>query len=34
VLPINELAKNVGLNIPSFLGTPTAETKPEPKAGA
>ncbi|MBK8477397.1 MAG: flotillin family protein [Opitutaceae bacterium] len=32
VLPINELAKNVGLNLPSFLGTPTTETKPEPKA--
>ncbi|HLP02639.1 MAG TPA: SPFH domain-containing protein [Opitutaceae bacterium] len=29
VLPINELAKNVGLNLPSFLGTPTAETKGE-----
>lgn len=38
VLPINELAKNVGLNLPSFLGTPAAETpsaaKPEPKAKA
>ena len=34
VLPINELAKNVGLNLPSFLGTPTAETKPEPKPKA
>ncbi len=31
VLPINELAKNVGLNLPSFLGTPCAETKPEAK---
>ena len=34
VLPINELAKNVGLNLPSFLGTPAAGTKPEPKPGA
>ena len=34
VLPINELAKNVGLNLPSFLGTPSAETKPEPKPKA
>ena len=35
---IGELAKNVGLNLPSFLGTPAAETppvaKPEPKAKA
>ncbi len=31
VLPINELAKNVGLNLPSFLGAPCAETKPEAK---
>jgi len=29
VLPINELAKSVGLNLPSFLGT---ETKPAPSA--
>lgn len=26
VLPLNELAKNVGLNLPAFLGTPGAET--------
>jgi flotillin len=31
VLPINELAKNVGLNLPSFLGTACAATKPEGK---
>ena len=31
VLPINELAKSVGLNLPSFLGT---EAKPEPTAPA
>ena len=27
VLPINELAKSVGLNLPSFLGQPGSETK-------
>jgi flotillin len=41
VLPINELAKSVGLNLPSFLGTeakaaattpPAANAKPEDKA--
>jgi flotillin len=28
VLPINELAKSVGLNLPSFLATPGVETPP------
>ncbi len=32
VLPINELAKNVGLNLPSFLGTPTADEVKKPSA--
>ncbi|MFT3830426.1 MAG: SPFH domain-containing protein [Opitutaceae bacterium] len=32
VLPINELAKNVGLNLPSFLGTPSAEPKLDDRA--
>ena len=30
VLPINELAKSVGLNLPSFLGTTPLEA---PKSG-
>jgi flotillin len=30
VLPINELAKSVGLNLPSFLGQNQAETAPAP----
>lgn len=32
VLPINEVARSVGLNLPAFLGTPTSEPKADPKA--
>jgi flotillin len=36
VLPLNELAKSTGLNLPSFLGTTAAATEktPEPKQNA
>ncbi|MBL9211702.1 MAG: flotillin family protein [Opitutaceae bacterium] len=32
VLPINEVARSVGLNLPAFLGTPAGEPKADPKA--
>ena len=34
VLPLNEVAKSVGLNLPAFLGTPVAERKNELKPEA